>query len=54
MRWITLTLETPTRDGETEIRLLTNLRGIGAAKVCDLYRTRWTIEGHFSFLKEWR
>ena len=51
MRWITLTLDTPTRDGETEIRLLTNLRGIGAREVCDLYRTRWTIEGHFSFLK---
>ena len=30
MRWITLTLDTPTRDGETEIRLLTNLRGINA------------------------
>lgn len=51
MRLITLTLDTPTRDGETEIRLLTNLRGISALKVCELYRTRWTIEGHFSFLK---
>lgn len=51
MRWITLALDTPTRDGETEIRLLTNLRGISAVKVCDLYRARWTIEGHFSFLK---
>lgn len=51
MRRITLRLDAPTRDGESEIRLLTNLRGIRAARVCDLYRTRWTIEGHFSFLK---
>jgi hypothetical protein len=51
MRWITLTLDTPTREGETEIRLLTNLRGISALRVCELYRKRWTIEGHFSFLK---
>jgi hypothetical protein len=51
MRWITLTLDTPTRDGDTAIGLLTNVRGISALKVCDLYRQRWTIEGHFSFLK---
>jgi hypothetical protein len=51
MRWITLTLDTPTREGETAIRLLTNLRGMSALKICDLYRKRWTIEGHFSFLK---
>jgi Transposase DDE domain len=51
MRLITLKLDTPTSDGDTEIRILTNLTGVNALKVCELYRTRWTIEGHFSFLK---
>jgi hypothetical protein len=52
MRWITLTLDTPTREGETEIHVLSNLSGISARTICELYRTRWTIEGPFSFLKD--
>ena len=51
MRLITLTLDNPTRHDETEIRLVTNLTGIKALKVCELYRKRWTIESHFSLLK---
>ena len=51
MRLITLTLDTPTRDGDREIRLLTNLKRVSALRICELYRSRWTIEGHFSFLK---
>ena len=48
-RRITLVLDVPTRDGDTEIHVLTNLRKseAGAAKVAELYRRRWTIEGRF-------
>jgi Transposase DDE domain len=52
LRRITLTLDTPTRQGEAEIHLLTNLKGVRALRICELYRRRWTIEGHFSFLKD--
>jgi hypothetical protein len=51
MRLLTLKLDTPTEDGETEIRLLTNLKGIDARRICELYRERWRIERHFSVLK---
>lgn len=49
MRRITLVLDEPTRDGETEIHLLTNLpvRDASAKKVADLYRKRWRIENRF-------
>jgi hypothetical protein len=49
VRRVTLVLDKPTRDGETEIHVLTNLpeRIAGAAKVAELYRQRWTIEGRF-------
>jgi hypothetical protein len=49
VRRITLVLDTPTRDGEREIHLLTNLSAkvVSAATVADLYRGRWTIEGLF-------
>jgi len=51
MRSIILRLDTPTSEGETEIRLLTNLKGISACAICELYRNRWTIERQFSVLK---
>lgn len=51
MRLLTLELDTPTEDGETTIRLLTNLRRVDARRVCELYRERWRIERHFSVLK---
>ena len=48
-RRITVQLDQPTSDGDTEIHLLTNLpaREVKAATVADLYRRRWTIEGRF-------
>lgn len=49
VRRVTIVLDQPTRDGDTEIHILTNLseRQADAAKVADLYRKRWTIEGRF-------
>lgn len=48
-RRITLVLDKPTRDGDTEMHILTNLpqRAARAAKVAELYRKRWTIEKRF-------
>lgn len=51
MRLLTLELDTPTEDGETTIRLLTNLKRVDARRICELYRERWRIERHFSVLK---
>jgi Transposase DDE domain len=49
LRRITVVLDKPTRDGDTEIHILTNLPAstATAATVADLYRQRWTIEGLF-------
>jgi hypothetical protein len=49
VRRVTLVLDRPTGDGETEIVLLTNLpaKDADAAEVTRLYRRRWTIEGLF-------
>lgn len=49
VRRVTVVLDEPTRDGDTEIHILTNLRVrvASAARVADLYRQRWTIEGLF-------
>ena len=52
VRRIVVKLDSPTDNGDTEIRLLTNLpKRIGAVKIAMLYRQRWTIESHFDFLK---
>jgi hypothetical protein len=51
MRRILLVLDTPTEEGETEIVLLSDLRGICPLRICRLYRDRWTIERHFSLVK---
>jgi hypothetical protein len=51
-RRIILRLDTPTREGETEIRLVTNLPArVDALRIAILYRQRWTLERHFDFLK---
>lgn len=52
VRRVTLVLDRPTRDGETEIHLLTNLpvEAATAGRVAELYRARWTIEGLFQEL----
>jgi DDE family transposase len=45
-------LDTPTEDGETTIRLWTNLPAqVSAAQVAALYRRRWRIEGMFQRLE---
>lgn len=47
-RRIRLLLNAPTESGETEIRLWTNLPlEVTAARIADLYRRRWRIEGLF-------
>jgi hypothetical protein len=48
LRRITVLLDKPTRDGDTEIHILTNLpKKVSALKVAEVYRQRWTIEGVF-------
>jgi IS4 transposase len=52
VRRVKLELNTPTRDGEREIVLLSNLppQAASAAKPALLYRDRWQIEGAFGEL----
>lgn len=48
VRRVSLVLDEPTRDGETEIHLLTNLPAkVAAKRIARLYRQRWTIEHLF-------
>ncbi len=50
-RRIQLKLDQPTRDGDTELYLLTNLpRAVKAVRVTTAYRQRWTIEVGFQKL----
>lgn len=51
VRRITIKLKSPTRDGDMEIHLLTNLPAkISAVKIAELYRKRWTLEQAFNEL----
>ena len=50
LRRVVILLDEPTRDGETEVALLTNVRGVGAQKLARLYLERWGIEGLFNVL----
>jgi len=51
LRRITIALDAPTRDGDTEIHILTNLPARVRAKViARLYQKRWTIEIAFQEL----
>jgi hypothetical protein len=53
IRRVTVMLNEPTRDGETEIHVLTNLpQRIGALLVAEVYRKRWTIEIAFNELAQ--
>jgi hypothetical protein len=48
LRRVTVKLDQPTRDGDTEIHIVTNLpQRITALRVAELYRGRWTIETAF-------
>ena len=53
LRRVVLHLDEPTEDGETVIRLLTNVptERMGAQEVARLYRHRWSIEGMFGRLE---
>jgi IS4 transposase len=54
LRRVTVKLKKATRDGDTEIHLLTNLpvKDASATKVAELYAKRWTIETMFQELTE--
>lgn len=52
LRRVTVELDEPTRDGETEIHILTNipLSKADARKIADVYRQRWQVENGFHIL----
>jgi hypothetical protein len=51
MRRITLELDQPTRDGDTEIHILTNLPAeVSALQIADIYALRWEEETGFFYL----
>ncbi|MDR3634597.1 MAG: transposase [Isosphaeraceae bacterium] len=53
LRRIALRLDQPTREGETDIVLITNLpREVTADVCCEAYRGRWEIEKHFQRLTD--
>jgi IS4 transposase len=50
LRRIIIAVDEPTRDGETEVTLLTNVRGVRTLPLAKLYLERWSIEGLFNVL----
>jgi hypothetical protein len=53
LRRIVLRLDNPTRNGDTEIVLITNLpKVVPAVLCCSVYGGRWEIEGHFQKLTD--
>jgi hypothetical protein len=53
LRRIVLELDEPTREGETQIVLITNLPAeVPAAACCDAYAGRWSIEGHYQAMTD--
>jgi hypothetical protein len=50
LRRLVVRLDEPTRDGETEVALLSDARGVRALKLARLYLRRWSIEGLFNLL----
>jgi IS4 transposase len=53
LRRVTVLLDRPTRDGETELHLVTNVpvKDARAKVIAELYRRRWTIETAFQELE---
>ncbi len=52
VRRMTVELDEPTRDGDTEIHVLANLPGsVDACRIAEVYRKRWTIETAFQELE---
>jgi hypothetical protein len=54
IRRIVIQLDKPTRDGDTQIALLTNVPASDATarKIAELYSERWTLEGAFQTLTQ--
>lgn len=53
-RMVTLELHAPTRGGDQQIVLFSNLPSqVSGLAICEAYRQRWTIENHFQRLTEW-
>ena len=53
LRRITVELDQPTREGETEIQLICNLPGeVDAVALAELYLQRWTVEHAFQQLEQ--
>jgi hypothetical protein len=54
LRRVVIQLDSPTRDGDQEIAILTNLpkRAADAEKVSTVYRKRWTLETMFQSLTQ--
>jgi len=54
IRRIVIRLDKPTRDGDTEIVILTNVPASDATaqKIAELYSERWTLEGAFQTLTQ--
>lgn len=54
IRRVVVRLDDLTRDGDEEIAILTNVpaRDASAAKIAELYRDRWTLEGLFQTLTQ--
>lgn len=51
VRRMTIKLDEPTEDGDSEIHVLTNLpKGVRAKRIAEAYRGRWKIEGAFGEL----
>lgn len=52
LRRVTVELDEPTRDGETEIHILTNIptSKADACKIANVYRQRWQVENGFHVL----
>jgi len=54
LRRVTVVLDQPTRDGDTEIHLVTNLpaEAADAQKIAEIYLRRWTIETAFQEMEK--
>ena len=54
IRRVVVRLDKPTRDGDADIAVLTNVptRDAGAGKIAELHRGRWTLEGLFQTLTQ--
>src|SRR3954451_24991716 len=54
LRRVTVILDKPTRDGDTEIHLVTNLpvEAANARTIAEMYRRRWTIETAFQEMEK--